>query len=230
MLSDIIQQQIERTIGPLTAKTPRQWLEKLPPALASLPDTDALQQLYSTSARSLKPLIQLPQQLQEELLRAGAVAQQDWQAGDIGRLLLLLRTLPGMDRAQADQWLLRLYRGGDASEQQSLLRALPLLPDPERHLTLAVDACRSHIQGCFEAIACENSYPARFFPELNFNQMVLKALFTRTPLSRIHGLQQRLTPQLRQMAADLASERRATQSDLPDDIYLILKGSCHENV
>ncbi|WP_052941246.1 EboA domain-containing protein [Chromobacterium subtsugae] len=229
MLKNLIQLHIRQSAELPAAPAARQWLEQLPAALAALPDAAALQRLYSTAARSLQPLSQLPRQLQPELERAGAIAPLDWRPGDIGRLLLLL-SLPESRDGQAHPCFARLYRGGDAGEQQSLLRALPLLPAPERHLSLAIDACRSHIQGCFEAIACENGYPARFFPELNFNQMVLKALFTRTPLSRIHGLRHRLTPQLRRMAADLASERQATQADIPDDVYLILKGSLHENV
>ena len=229
MLKDLIRQHIRQSAEQGGAPAARQWLAQCEPALAALPDAGALQRLYSTAARSLQPLSRLPWQLQPELARAGAIDPLAWQPGDIGRLLLLL-SLPDPSDGQAHPCFARLYRGGDAGEQQSLLRALPLLPAPEPLLPLAIDACRSHIQGCFEAIACENSYPARFFPELNFNQMVLKALFIRAPLVRIHGLRQRLTPQLRRMVADLASERQATQADIPDDVYLILKGSRHENV
>jgi hypothetical protein len=93
--------------------------------------------------------------------------------------------------------------------------ALPLLPAPERFLEIAVDACRSHIQPLFEAIACENPYPAHYFPELNFNQMVLKALFTGVALARIIGCDGRVTSELSRMAADYASERRAAGRVFP---------------
>ena len=49
----------------------------------------------------------------------------------------------------------------------------------------------------------------RRVPEPNFNQMVLKALFTDVRLERIVGLDGRLTPELSRMAAAYASERRA---------------------
>ncbi len=107
---------------------------------------------------------------------------------------------------------------GDGAERQAVLRALPLLPVPERFLEIAVDACRSHIQPLFEAVACENPYPAFYFPELNFNQMVLKALFTGVALARILGLEGRITPELGRMAADYASERRAAGRSVPPDI------------
>ena len=93
-----------------------------------------------------------------------------------------------------------------------------MLPAPERFLGIAVDACRSHIQPLFEAIACENPYPARHFPELNFNQMVLKVLFTGVALERVLAFENRVTTELGRMAADYASERRAAGRSVPQDI------------
>ena len=63
-------------------------------------------------------------------------------------------------------------------ERQAVLRVLALLPEPARFLAIALDACRTSTQPVFEAIACENPYPAAYFPEASFNQMVLKAVFT----------------------------------------------------
>jgi hypothetical protein len=73
----------------------------------------------------------------------------------------------------------------------------------------------------FEAIACENPYPAAHFPELNFNQMVLKALFTGVALERVIGLDGRVTPELARMANDYASERRAAGRSVPADIWRV---------
>jgi hypothetical protein len=106
-----------------------------------------------------------------------------------------------------------------------VLKALPLLPTPDRFLEIAVDACRTSIQPIFEAIACENPYPARYFPELNFNQMVLKAVFIGVALERIIDLDTRLTPDLARMGADYASERRAAGRPVPSDLSRIAKGA-----
>ncbi len=89
-------------------------------------------------------------------------------------------------------------------------------------LPQAVDACRTSIQPLFEAIACDNPYPAGHFPELNFNQMVLKALFNGVALSRIVGLQGRLNPEMSRMAGDYAAERRAAGRAVPADIDLAM--------
>jgi hypothetical protein len=99
-----------------------------------------------------------------------------------------------------------------------VLRALSLLPRPDRFCSLATDACRSHVQPVFEAICCESRYPAACFPDLAFRQMVLKALFTGVALDRIHGLRTRIDPELIRMAHDYASERRAAGRPVPADI------------
>jgi hypothetical protein len=90
-------------------------------------------------------------------------------------------------------------------------------------MTTAVEACRTNAQVIFEAIACDNPYPFRYFPELNFNQMVLKALFIGSPLARVIGLEERITSELIRMAEDYASERRAAGRPVPEDITLITK-------
>ena len=145
-----------------------------------------------------------------------------WTVEDAARALLLLARAD--DRAAADFLAdaRACYLRGDAREQQSWVRALPLLPDAQRLLPQAVDACRTSIQPLFEAIACENPYPAGHFPELNFNQMVLKALFNGVALSRIVGLQGRLNPEMSRMAGDYAAERRAAGRAVPADIDLAM--------
>jgi hypothetical protein len=122
---------------------------------------------------------------------------------------------------QAPNLVEHLFRTGDNDERAAVLRALPALPEPARFVTLAADACRSHVQSVFEAIACENPFPARWFPEHNFNQLVLKAFFVGVPVRRIEGLAQRHSPELLRMAEAYASERRAAGRSVPDDLELV---------
>ncbi|MBI3634605.1 MAG: EboA domain-containing protein [Candidatus Rokubacteria bacterium] len=143
-----------------------------------------------------------------------------WGLDELGRVALLLSAVARLDDARLEGLVEDCYSHGDVRERQATLRALPLLPAPERFLPIAVDACRSHMQPVFEAIACENPYPATCFPDLNFNQMVLKALFTGVALARIVGLSDRVTPELTRMADDYASERRAAGRTVPADIGL----------
>jgi len=117
-----------------------------------------------------------------------------------------------------------VFRKGDNDERVALLRALPSLPQPERFLETAIEACRTHVQDVFEAIACENPFPATYFPALNFQQMVMKALFTGAALTRVHGWAGRVTSDLQRMASDFAAERAAAGREVPNDVALILQG------
>ncbi|HET9266624.1 MAG TPA: EboA domain-containing protein [Vicinamibacterales bacterium] len=117
------------------------------------------------------------------------------------------------------------FEMGDAREQQSWLRAAVLLPAPDQFLPLVVDACRTNILPLFEAVACENPYPSRYFPERNFNQLVMKALFNGVRLERIFGLAARANTELARMATDFAAERRAAGRTVPADIGLALSSA-----
>jgi hypothetical protein len=120
------------------------------------------------------------------------------------------------------QLLNELFYRGDNLEKQAVLRALILLPEPARFLQLGVDACRAHVQTVFEAVACDNPYPAAHFSDMQFNQMVLKALFTGAAIERIANWKLRNNPELVRMAGDFADERRAARRLVPPDIQKII--------
>lgn len=132
-----------------------------------------------------------------------------------------LGRLPEADRAPA---LLRLFESGEIGEQESLLRVLALLDAPERFLETGLLGCRTNARRVFEAIACENPYPAAHFPELYFNQMVMKAIFTEVPVARIERLAERTGPELRRMLEGYRSERLAASRPVPPDVELVLEG------
>jgi len=140
---------------------------------------------------------------------------------ELARGALLLHALDCLPAEAHTSFVDQVYRRGDAREQAALLRALPALPSPERFLATAVDACRTNVRSVFEAIACRNPYPARHFPDLNFNQLVLKVLFVELPVASVAGLRDRITPELRRMADDYASERRAAGRSVPADIEVL---------
>jgi hypothetical protein len=156
------------------------------------------------------------------VLRADALARLaacgvDWplapRTDDLWRMALLAGATPELVH--------ECFRAGDNEERRAVLRALPLLDGPERFLALAIDACRTNVVPIFEAIACENPFPARHFPELNFHQLVLKAVFLGVRLPRVLGLAARVTPELTRMAGDYAAERRAAGRSVPEDLALL---------
>jgi hypothetical protein len=148
-----------------------------------------------------------------------------WTVTDGGRALMLLAraggTMGGSFAADATS----CYENGDAGEQQSWMRAVALLPGARGFLPLVIDTCRTNILPLFESVACENPYPSRYFPELNFNQMVLKALFNGVALARIVGLDSRANDSLARMANDYAAERRAAGRSVPADLGLATTGA-----
>lgn len=141
-----------------------------------------------------------------------------WSLADLGRAALVLAAVERTAGPGQVELVGELVRRGELAEQASLLRAFSLLPEPSRFVDVAIDMCRTNAADVFAAIALENPYPADTFPEHNFNQMVLKALFIGLPIDRILGLERRANPELGRMVAAYASERQAAGRSVPDGL------------
>jgi len=142
---------------------------------------------------------------------------------DLTRITLLTRACAVAESAEHLELVDDIFLRGDNRERGALLRALSFLPGPERFRAVAVEACRTNVLSVFEALACENSYPADHFTDPQFNQMVLKALFMGVAVARIDGLRRRQNDELIRMAKGYASERTAAGRVVPDDIGLIIE-------
>jgi len=151
-----------------------------------------------------------------------ALARPHWTLVDYVRLALLLRALELAPPSDHERTVRTLFEAGESGEQVSLLRTLGVLPSPERFVQTGLQACRANARDVFEALVCENPYPAAYFAELGFNQAVLKAIFMEVSVRRIEGLLSRITPELKRMVADFASERRAAGRPVPEDIAYVL--------
>jgi hypothetical protein len=161
----------------------------------------------------------------ESMAQAQLRATTHWALDDLGRAALILRAVECIEPATYEDLIADLFLRGDNRERHAVLQTLCMLPDPVRYLETAVESCRTNVVTVFEAIACENPYPAAFFPEPNFNQMVLKAIFLEVSVKRIEGMDQRMTSELVRMAEGYGSERRAAGRSVPDDIaYIVSKG------
>ena len=154
-------------------------------------------------------------------LLTGDLQARGWTARDAARAALVLRAFERADPKRVvtayGQWL----RRGEQGEQESLLRMLPLLPESERLVPHAVEACRTNSEVVFRAVACDNPFPAAHFPDDNFNQVVLKAVFMGVPVHEIEGLSGRVSAELVRMADDFAAERTAAARPVPADIGLL---------
>jgi len=144
-----------------------------------------------------------------------------WSVLETLRIVLLLAS-PDLENEAFVDVFDYLFRFADHGESCALYRALPLLPRGERFVWRAGEGCRSNMRTIFEAAACDSPYPAAHFDDASWRQLVIKALFIDVPLSRIHGLDQRLSPELARMALDLADERRSAGRAIAPQLWLCL--------
>jgi hypothetical protein len=199
------------------------WLEETLEQLGEPPERTRLRVAFARAGRELSDdTIELTDRDQAGLRGAGI-----WDMGpsltlrDVGRAALLLGALGSLRPDEHVVWVEHMFRTGELGEQETLVRMLALLPDADRFADLAAEATRTNAVQVFAALACDNPYPARYLPELNFNQMVMKAIFSELPVTRIRGLADRTTPELVRMARDFGSERRAAGRSVPEDIAVI---------
>jgi hypothetical protein len=202
----------------------RQWLAEAGPRGGAPWSSVALRAAFAGAGRRLRAAeLKLSLEERQQLLELGILAPDAWGLDGLARAALLVQALGTWPSERHAVLVREIYLKGDEREQAAVLRALSLLPDPRRFLEIGTDGCRTNVRDVFEAIACENPYPAAHFPEPAFNQLVLKAYFVGVPVSRILGLDRRKTPELRRMAADYASERRAAGRPVPADIHLAMQ-------
>jgi hypothetical protein len=144
-----------------------------------------------------------------------------WSCLEALRVCLLLAR-PDLVEAGLELGLEECFRYADEGEQCALYRALPLLPGGGRFTWRAGEGCRSNMRSVFEAVACDSPYPALHFDDLAWRQLVIKAVFIAAPLWRVHGLDERLSPELARMALDLAEERRSAGRPVQPELWLCI--------
>jgi len=188
---------------------------------ASAPSSVAFRALFASVPRRLGASSRECPPAPPELVAAARphLTWTDWV-----RVVMTCRALSGMPAGERAPVVLRLFEGGEIGEQESLLRTLALLPNPGDFVDTGLLGCRTNARRVFEAIACENPFPASHFPDLGFNQMVMKAIFIEVPVARIEGIAERRGAELVRMLEDYASERRAAGRPVPGDVDTLLGG------
>lgn len=139
---------------------------------------------------------------------------------EIIRLLLILKAL---EQTSSVKLLIKnYYQYSDESEKIALLKAYYFIDLEGEASATAIKACRCNSLTEFSAIALNNHYPALFFPELNFNQLVLKSLFMGLNIDVIKGLSTRLNRALSNMCFAYAVEQALAHRNLPATVWLAI--------
>jgi hypothetical protein len=142
----------------------------------------------------------------------------DWSCDRVARILLIL-ALPQDNPDEYVHRVEQIFNIADVEELVTLYQALPLFSFPERFRLRAAEGIRSNMTAVFNAVALQNPYPAEYFDNIAWNQMVLKALFVGSPLHLIYGLEQRNNLDLSQMLIDYAREREAANRSVSPELW-----------
>lgn len=146
---------------------------------------------------------------------------QRWTIADTGRIIMLISAIETQPE-QTQETITAYYKMGDESERIALIRSL-LIFAPGNSLTeLALDAGRTNSLEILAALTLDNPYPARFYSESEFNQMVLKGLFLGLAIERVVDLSERANPELSHMCENYVIERENANRTVPVDIWLAI--------
>jgi hypothetical protein len=152
---------------------------------------------------------------------AGPVTLAGLSCDVAGRVLLLTR-LAQEAPAQLTAACLAAYREGDTREKIAVVRALPLLPDAERFVEIALDAGRTNELDLFRSLACDNPFPARHYDELAWNKLYMKAAFVGLPLERMQGFAARENAELSRMALHYIEQQESAGRSFPLHLWLAI--------
>jgi hypothetical protein len=146
---------------------------------------------------------------------------EGWTMDRLARVWWLLQ-LPADNETNYVGTITQLFKAGELNELVALYSALPVLAFPEAWRFQATEGIRNNIADVQSAIMLHNPYPADYFDEAAWNQLVLKAFFTDKDVTQITGLDERKNARLAQTLADYAAERRAAGRTLPPNIERLL--------
>lgn len=228
--SDLIYSWLERNVD----RAGLNWLEEKRSQIARGAAVKVFFTAFSAAPRytGKKSLQLTPSDLQAAAIPFGTASlharkgwfPMNWSVERAARILLVL-ALPQDDESKYLQTLEQVFTAADVGELVTLYQALPLLAYPERLKARAAEGVRSNMTDVFNAVALQNPYPAEYFDNLAWNQMILKALFVGSPLHLIQGLDRRANPELAKMLVDYASERQAANRSVSPELWELVKKS-----
>ncbi|GAB3492061.1 hypothetical protein GCM10027341_05780 [Spirosoma knui] len=199
------------------------YLQQQADSFQANPQTSLFYRVFTAMPRFVgKRPIDVPQDINFALerIRPGFTVT-GWTLDRLARVWWLLQ-LPADDQASYVKTITELFRAGELNELVALYSALPVLAHPEAWRFQATEGIRNNIADVQSAIMLHNPYPADYFDEAAWNQLIMKAFFTDKDVTQIIGLDERKNARLARTLADYAAERRAAGRSLPPNIERLM--------
>ena len=141
-----------------------------------------------------------------------------WSMDQLARTLLLLG-LAERDKQKFLDKLDKLFVSADLGENIALYKSLPVLPYPDNLTDRAAEGIRTNITDVFNAVALRNPFPADFFDEDAWNQVILKSLFIGSPVYLIQGVDKRRNESLARILVEYAHERWSAGREVSPELW-----------
>ncbi|HTU64110.1 MAG TPA: EboA domain-containing protein, partial [Polyangiales bacterium] len=141
---------------------------------------------------------------------------------DVAGRMLLLYALAQAAPQQLPAAVKAAYEEGDSHEKLAVMRALPLLPEAERFIEIALDIGRVNELDLFCSLAARNPYPSRYYNELAWNKLYMKAVFIDAPLSQMLGVEARNNAELSRMALEYVEQQESAGRRFPSEIWQVI--------
>jgi hypothetical protein len=154
---------------------------------------------------------------------------QNWDTVRLSRVWLLTCLDSSVEEAYV-RHIETLFDTAEMNELVALYSALPLLAYPKEWLFRATEAVRSNVGDVFDSLVIHNPYPAQYFSELAWNQLVLKTIFNDKPIHGIVGLEERANAKLALMLSDFAHERWAAGRSVAPEVWRLTPGFMNETL
>lgn len=213
-----LRQLIEQAVPDVTFRAFSEQLERLAPDFK----LSAFLGAFTATARTLgrKPLGALADEVcltgtSGDLPLAGTTT-------DVAGRMLLLYALAQAAPQQLPAAVKAAYEEGDSHEKLAVMRALPLLPEPERFIEIALDIGRVNELELFSSLAARNPYPSRHYNELAWNKLYMKAVFIDAPLSQMLGVEARNNAELSRMALEYVEQQESAGRRFPSEIWQVI--------
>lgn len=167
--------------------------------------------------------------IQSKITNLNGLQIQHWTLDRLVRVYLLLLLEQPANVSSTSQ-IETLFDTAEINESVALFSALPLFTQPKNWMHRATEAVRSNIGDVFNSFAFANPFPAAYFTESAWNQLVLKCIFNDKPIHLIQGIDHRANQTLANTLSDFAHERWAAGRTVPAQVWRLVVNFLNNNI